>query len=387
MRSFFIFCCLLSSVSVFSQGIEFFQGSWEEALAEAKKTEKIIFVDCYTTWCGPCKKMSSQSFTNDDLGEFHADNFISMKLDMEKEMGMEFGMKYPVSAYPTLFYIDEKGEIVKKVTGFRTAEQLVSTGNDALSKVDRTGDLKIAYDEGDRDYDLVHKYVSELNKMGKPSLKISNDYLKSNPEISEFQKYDFLLSAVVDADSRLYEMLLDGVKVLEKEYGYDLVNEKIKSACLKTVKKAIEFDYPELADEAIALYKKAYSKDASRFEIESKRFYAVSLLKFDEWENLNAKYLKKYAKKDPDAIKSIIRDMSKYFPKHPKGKVAMEKYYDSLLKIEDSSDNYFSYIRLLIENRNLSKALSITNEAIEKAQSKEEDTKRFEGMLSYINSQ
>ena len=75
---------LLLLSAVIGQGIEFFHGSWEEALAEAKKQEKPIFVDAFTTWCGPCKMMSRSVFTEEEVGTFFNENFISLKIDMIK---------------------------------------------------------------------------------------------------------------------------------------------------------------------------------------------------------------------------------------------------------------------------------------------------------------
>ncbi len=50
--SFLFFAICLNGIN--AQGIEFFKGTWEEALAEAKKQDKILFVDAYAKWCGPC---------------------------------------------------------------------------------------------------------------------------------------------------------------------------------------------------------------------------------------------------------------------------------------------------------------------------------------------
>ena len=74
---------LFLATSVQAGGIDFFHGTWEEALEKAKKEDKLIFVDAYTTWCGPCKRMSKQVFPQDAVGEFYNKNFVSMKIDME----------------------------------------------------------------------------------------------------------------------------------------------------------------------------------------------------------------------------------------------------------------------------------------------------------------
>ena len=55
---FFIFIAQLT----FGQGIDFFHGTWKEAMEKAEKEDKILFVDAFAKWCGPCKTMSKASF-------------------------------------------------------------------------------------------------------------------------------------------------------------------------------------------------------------------------------------------------------------------------------------------------------------------------------------
>jgi len=371
---------------MFAQGIEFFEGDWKEALALADKEEKLVFVDAYAKWCGPCKRMAAQSFTNEELGEFHSANFISMKMDMEEPYAQSFRQKYPVAAYPTIFYLDGKGEIVKKVTGYRTAEQLVMIGKGAVASVDRTGDLKAEYDKGNRDYDLMLKYVTELNKVGKPSLKISNEYLKSKPDISHVERLDFLYAAVVDSDSRLFQQMITEKEYYIKKYGADVFEEKIKKSCNATVKKAVDYEYPELLDEAIANMKVACPNNASKYDIEAKKSYALSLAQLDDWLDLNKKYLKKYGKNDVELYKASISESRKAFGNNPKAKEATEDYCKSLLKIDDKTEHYFTYVKILLEHKKNAEAEKMAEEALKKATAKGEDTKKLEGMLEYIKS-
>ncbi|MEZ4982775.1 MAG: thioredoxin family protein [Saprospiraceae bacterium] len=90
--------------------MDFFHGTWEEALEEATKQEKVIFVDTYASWCGPCKRMAATVFPNAKAGEFFNKHFINVKLDYEKEEAATFRKKYPVQAFPTLYFIDYDGE-------------------------------------------------------------------------------------------------------------------------------------------------------------------------------------------------------------------------------------------------------------------------------------
>ena len=87
-KIFFIFALLFTSSSAYSKeenkGIQFFKGTWNELLAEAKKQNKLIFVDVYTTWCRPCKVLDKDVFPNEKVGEFYNKNFINYKIDAEK---------------------------------------------------------------------------------------------------------------------------------------------------------------------------------------------------------------------------------------------------------------------------------------------------------------
>src|SRR5688572_25831264 len=53
--------------------------SWQQVRENAKRENKYIFVDCYTTWCAPCKKMDKDVFSNKDVGEFINEKFIAVK--------------------------------------------------------------------------------------------------------------------------------------------------------------------------------------------------------------------------------------------------------------------------------------------------------------------
>ncbi|GAH00631.1 unnamed protein product, partial [marine sediment metagenome] len=71
----------------FGQGINFNVHSFEEAIKTAKAENKLIFVDAYTTWCGPCKWMSKNVFTEGKVGDYFNESFVNVKIDMEKGEG------------------------------------------------------------------------------------------------------------------------------------------------------------------------------------------------------------------------------------------------------------------------------------------------------------
>lgn len=109
--------------------IIFSEMTFDQAVKEAKKTGKIIFLDAYTDWCGPCKKMSAHTFTDPAVAKLFNSKFINLKIEMEKNPdGPEIARKYAVRAYPSLLFIDGNGKIVKYVVGYQNPDQLIAIG-------------------------------------------------------------------------------------------------------------------------------------------------------------------------------------------------------------------------------------------------------------------
>jgi len=122
-----------ANVSV--DGINFFKGTWEEALEKAKDENKLIFLDAYASWCGPCKRMAATTFKNKEVGDFFNANFVNFKMDMEKHKeGRRLSSKYRLTAYPTLYFIDANEHIAHKTVGGLNKSQAISFGKEALAK-------------------------------------------------------------------------------------------------------------------------------------------------------------------------------------------------------------------------------------------------------------
>lgn len=115
-------------------GIKFIEENWNKALLEAKKQNKLIFLDAYTTWCGPCKLLKRNTFPDKAAGEFFNKNFINIALDMEKGDGIAVAEKYRVNAYPTLIIADADGKVITYSQGYVDARQLIEFGKYGLSK-------------------------------------------------------------------------------------------------------------------------------------------------------------------------------------------------------------------------------------------------------------
>jgi thioredoxin 1 len=116
------------------EGIQFIEADWSKALAKAKSQHKLIFLDAYASWCGPCKMLKRNTFPNKDVGEFFNKNFVNVAVDMEKGDGPALTAKYSVNAYPTLIIADAEGNILTYTQGYIDPKQLIEFGQHGLSQ-------------------------------------------------------------------------------------------------------------------------------------------------------------------------------------------------------------------------------------------------------------
>ncbi|QJW91162.1 DUF255 domain-containing protein [Spirosoma taeanense] len=110
------------------EGIQFTDAAWKDILKKAKAEKKVIFLDAYASWCGPCKLLQKNVFTKKAVGDLYNSKFINVKMDMEKGEGPALSQVYPLEAYPTLLFIDGNGRVLKKVIGLQTPENLIAIG-------------------------------------------------------------------------------------------------------------------------------------------------------------------------------------------------------------------------------------------------------------------
>ncbi len=137
--------CTVLVLSTRAQGINFNdKSSWAEIKKMAREEGKYIFIDCYATWCIPCKLMDKQVYPNDTVGSFMNARFISIKMQMDTSSTDDLIIKrrysdakliaktFNIKSYPTYLFISPDGELVHKAVGYKDASQLISASTAAL---------------------------------------------------------------------------------------------------------------------------------------------------------------------------------------------------------------------------------------------------------------
>ncbi|HEX2898996.1 MAG TPA: DUF255 domain-containing protein, partial [Bacteroidia bacterium] len=162
-----LFLILFSLGTAAKADIAFQHGPWQEILAQAGKENKLVFVDAYTSWCGPCKWMAANTFTNDEVSAFFNEHFINAKIDMEKGEGPDLADKYNVRAYPTLLFVNASGELVHFAIGALDAAQFLKLGQDVLDpNFASLAQMKKRFATGESDRHFLSTYILALKEVG-----------------------------------------------------------------------------------------------------------------------------------------------------------------------------------------------------------------------------
>ncbi len=153
------------SMNAFSQGIEFEHGTFDEALAKAKAENKMVFMDCYTVWCAPCKRLANEVFPLKEVGDYFNANFVSIKMDMEKGEGVELKKKYGVSVFPTLLWIDTEGNLIHKVMGSRSPDALIEDAKTANNPEKNWARMDEKFKNGEHNITFLQDYIFAASKL------------------------------------------------------------------------------------------------------------------------------------------------------------------------------------------------------------------------------
>ncbi|HMG14751.1 MAG TPA: thioredoxin family protein [Saprospiraceae bacterium] len=347
----------------FGQGIEFFQGTYKEALEKAAKEEKLVFIDAFASWCGPCKRMASTVFTEKEVGDFYNKNFINMQIDMEKGEGPSLSGKFGVTAYPTFLFVNGKGEIVNRKVGGMAPDAFINVGKTAADKIDYSSDLSKEYESGNRNPDFILRYIISLNKSNKSPLKIANDYLSAQTDQTTPENLKIIHQAAVESDSRIFTTMIKYKDLIIPLVGKEAFQKKIKEACENTVNKAIEFQIPDLLTEAKATITKYNPDAAAEFGYESDMKYYKSIGEMTNYCKACVEYAQKYLKNDGEKLFKLAQNLEQHHFADEDAMKSAEKIALLATKAGDKVDYLMLYARILERNNKIKQALSIAKKA------------------------
>jgi thioredoxin-related protein len=207
-----LFFLSLRSQQLRNMGIEFIENqTWDQLKEMAMREKKYLFVDCFTTWCGPCKRMEKSVYSDEKVGQFINGNFISVKMQMDSAksdlpvtiqkypIAREFEKNYHVIAYPTFLFFSPDGKLVHREVGFKLTNEFIEIAANALNPKTQFYTLLETYQKGNLENSLLPnlaKNVYRILKQKDLTFKLVRDYYDNY--LNKIQEKDLLIKDNID---------------------------------------------------------------------------------------------------------------------------------------------------------------------------------------------
>lgn len=298
MKKISLLLLVFFSVITFAQGMKFEENkSFKDLLALAKKENRLLFLDAYTTWCGPCKMMAKNVFPQEKVGEFYNANFINSKIDMEKGEGIDLAKKYNVRAYPTYLFINGDGELIHRVTSYYDAPEFIEVGKDAIDPAKQMGALKTKFEAGNKDPEFLKSFI-KIFAFADPELATTaaaKYFAGKKEEPLSQEDFSFLFSLTKDSNSPLYGEFISRKDEMLKVMPEENYNKTLNTFQLNSLfnsaydKKTKSFDEKKYVAEAS---KTKSEKEVSTLLLKSKIRVAALNKDKNEYQRLSMNYYK-----------------------------------------------------------------------------------------------
>lgn len=367
-----------------AQGIEFHKGDWDSAVKQAAKEKKGIFVDAYAVWCGPCKWMAKTTFPDEKVGKFFNDNFISVKMDMEKGEGIDLAKKWDVKAYPTLLFFDSNGNKTHRASGAQDVDGFIALGNDAMDPEKQVFTQAQKYADGERDPQFLYNHAMALNVAYLPVKEVAEAYMatQKDDDWTTKENWLFIRSMVRTSDHSLFKKIIDNRDAFEKVAGEELdiyVNQVLTQDIIGVMRSKSEDDLKALKKK----YKEMVPKDAAALGAKADyMFYRMDKDKgpkaaenyfdnyCDNWNELNSAAWDYYEKQDDK--KKLEKALS---------------WAEKSIKMEENWYNTDTKANLLAKLGRTKEAAEMAQRSVEVGQAAGEDTKETEDLLKKLQEE
>jgi thioredoxin-related protein len=368
------------------QGIQFFHGTFAELKAKAASSQKPIFMDAYTTWCGPCKWMAKTVFTTKEAGDFYNQNFICAKVDMEKGEGIELAKAYEVNAYPTLLFLNAAGEVIHRSLGALDAAKFIELGKTAINPESNLEGLGKKHRAAPSDFDIAYTYFYTLNdaNLSKDLTNAIDGWFGSQPPASwaERQNWKMMYDFVESLDNAAFRHMVVNIRDYYARYTADSVNEKARKVYFSDLQGAAYNGDQERWKKDSAAITSLNLKDGKRF------IASTTIVQAGDDINLALsrmmKFMKDFGSENPGELNEYAWKM--FEASENKEQLAAAETW-AKKGLELSGGDYMihdTYASLLYKSKKLSQAKEEAAKAIARGKKDGQDVSGTEMLLANI---
>lgn len=387
-----LFISLLISISAQNREIVFeTKLTFNELVQKAKNENKLIFIDAYTTWCGPCKWMAKTMFTKNEIADYYNQNFINAKFDMEKGEGIELAKKFEVFCYPNLLFIDENGELVHRSAGAaQEISDYIDLGETAKNSEKRFSTLLKEYELKKTDLEFSSHFIDVISQTCLPYDNYLNDYfaMQKDEDLSSEINWYMINRHLNSYRTREFSYLLNHIVEFEYKYTKEEVHAKIFSVLESSAQNIIyDKNYQEKNLKAFVS-----EINEMNFQLKDKVLFSIKMMELEKLGDMNVLF--DYVVKEGDKYLEgdQINSISWSIYENSEKKSHLSKASEWMRKLTETEtgrtwQNLDTYAAVLYKLKDKKMAKQVAIDAIELAKItgiSQEDYKETQDLLKKI---
>ena len=222
-----------------SSGIVFEEATFASLLTQAKAEDKLIFIDAYTAWCGPCKMMTAKVFPTRPWGKCTTHASSTPSLIWRKGKGPGWRSATPLPPTPTYLFVNGDGELVHKGIGYIPKPALLELADVAVSDASLYA-LGQRYAAGQRDPAFVMQYAQVLtrNYEAQRPTRWVGGYLDGQADWSTDENLALLLASPGAVGDKRMVYLTEHADEIESRLGSGTVVNPLQRVLVNTYHNA-----------------------------------------------------------------------------------------------------------------------------------------------------
>lgn len=376
-----IITVVMSVFAVHAQEINFLRQDWAGARAKAKKEHKYILMDAYTDWCYWCKVMDKKTFPDPDVSKFIKENFIAVKMNMEKDTGILIAQKYRVRGYPTFLIFNPDGKLVYRVFGYEQPQPYLATLKDALqpaSQFDAPGDPN-NLEPGFPDF---YKNMYIKGKQKRPDSATVNGFLDKQKDL--MSEVSWSVMDIFPVNEKYQQWIIDHRTELNKHFGAAEVDSRIQSIASHVMSNAIQHKDTAVLSKAVYYARLGDPQNAKLYDSYLHLKYYEGL---QDWPNY-MKYAERYIQMTGTGNSSAINEISWKIYNRVDNPEYIKKALSWMAIVVEQDPQYAymdTYAALLYKSGQLEQAKKYAEKAIAIGKESSQNVQTTEKLLGEIN--
>jgi thioredoxin-related protein len=207
---------------------------WTALFTQAKAEQKLLFVNYYASWCGSCKWMETQVFTDSAVAAFYNKNFINVQVNTEQDEGHQLAQTYAVRAYPTMLYLDGDGKLIHRAVGSKEPNRFLSIGRTAVDPERCFAALEKRLDAGERNLQFVSRLMQVFTDAMHPrTAEVVQLYLELQPDWNTPETIRLIAAHTQQTDTKAFRYMIENRTAFEREIGRQTYLNTIRKMVLK----------------------------------------------------------------------------------------------------------------------------------------------------------